>query len=230
MALQADEELFKSAISGYRDAFLVRHSHLPESERNRLWSQQLSQFIPVDREDAALGKPGKRTRQDATPRTLLGSGPPQAKRRATVCLTLVSCSSSSYSFTSYFPIASPGLTIGRARISRRPTSCGEPSHNRPLGMCPDRVRRSRAQFKVPHIDIRLWCARRASRFPSPTGTRQLGQLWASDNPSDRAKQNVSTMLMNIRHPNMRSTWMTPTTSPSPTDQLCLWGWRLDRLD
>ncbi|KAJ5999692.1 hypothetical protein N7481_000101 [Penicillium waksmanii] len=86
MALQADEELFKSAISGYRDAFLVRHSHLPESERNRLWSQQLSQFIPVDREDAAPGKPGKpgkRTRQDATPRTLPGSGPPEAKRRAT---------------------------------------------------------------------------------------------------------------------------------------------------
>ncbi|KAJ5085104.1 hypothetical protein N7532_009875 [Penicillium argentinense] len=84
MALQADEELFKSAISGYRDAFLVRHAHLPESERNRLWGQQISQFIPaIDREDAALGKPGKRTRQDAIPRTLPGSGPPQAKRRAT---------------------------------------------------------------------------------------------------------------------------------------------------
>lgn len=103
MALQADEELFKSAISGYRDAFLVRHSHLPESERNRLWSQQLSQFIPVDDKDTVLGKSGKRTRQDATPRTLLGSGPPQAKRRATVCVTLVSCSSI---FTSTIPTSS----------------------------------------------------------------------------------------------------------------------------
>ncbi|KAJ6134714.1 hypothetical protein N7523_001036 [Penicillium sp. IBT 18751x] len=75
---QADDELFTRAISGYRDAFLVRHSHLPEFERNRLWRQRISAFIDHPE------KPGKRSRQDATPRTLpSGSGLPQAKRRAT---------------------------------------------------------------------------------------------------------------------------------------------------
>ncbi|PYH48018.1 uncharacterized protein BP01DRAFT_379929 [Aspergillus saccharolyticus JOP 1030-1] len=102
----ADDELFTRAISGYRDAFLVRHSHLPESERNQLWSQRLSQFmtttasssassfdasssyrpvpgsgVPED-DGAALEKSGKRTRQD-TPRTLPGSGLPPPKRRVT---------------------------------------------------------------------------------------------------------------------------------------------------
>ncbi|PYH78812.1 hypothetical protein BO82DRAFT_149661 [Aspergillus uvarum CBS 121591] len=102
----ADDELFTRAISGYRDAFLVRHSHLPESERNQLWSQRLSQFmtttasssassfdtsssyrpvpgsgVPED-DSAALEKSGKRTRQD-TPRTLPGSGLPPPKRRVT---------------------------------------------------------------------------------------------------------------------------------------------------
>lgn len=96
---QADDELFTRAMTGYRQAFLVRHSHLPESERNDLWKQRISQFIPaIDYEPIAApsGNPGKRTRQDATPRTLpsSGSGLPQAKRRATVCVTLVSCSRS----------------------------------------------------------------------------------------------------------------------------------------
>ncbi|KAJ5592026.1 uncharacterized protein N7459_002395 [Penicillium hispanicum] len=93
---QADDELFTRAISGYRDVFLVQHSHLSEVERNQLWSQRISQFLtPVERADddaAPAGNPGKRTRQDATPRTLpasassgsgSGSGLPQAKRRAT---------------------------------------------------------------------------------------------------------------------------------------------------
>ncbi|KAJ6129408.1 hypothetical protein N7512_002188 [Penicillium capsulatum] len=85
---QADDELFTRAMFGYRQAFLVRHSHLPESERNHLWKQRISQFIPaIDHEPstAPAGNPGKRTRQDATPRTLpsSGSGLPQAKRRAT---------------------------------------------------------------------------------------------------------------------------------------------------
>ncbi|KAJ5625359.1 hypothetical protein N7510_001668 [Penicillium lagena] len=83
----ADDELFTRAISGYREAFLVQHSHLSESERNQLWSQRLSQFLPAnddDDEGPTGGKSGKRTRQD-TPRTLpsSGSGLPQAKRRAT---------------------------------------------------------------------------------------------------------------------------------------------------
>lgn len=84
---QADDELFTRAISGYRDAFLVRHSNLPEFERNRLWRQRISAFIDHPE------KPGKRSRHDATPRTLpSSSGLPQAKRRATVRVTLVSCS------------------------------------------------------------------------------------------------------------------------------------------
>lgn len=93
-----DDELFTRAISGYRDAFLVQHSHLSESERNHLWSQRLSQFMTVtapqdvstnasDMLNAANASPpdsiGKRTRQDV-PRTI-PSGIPPAKRRATVC-------------------------------------------------------------------------------------------------------------------------------------------------
>jgi len=90
---QAYDELFTRAISGYREAFLVRHSHLPESERNRLWRRRISDFIDQDGPE----KPSKRARQDATPRTLpsasgSGLGLPQAKRRATVRVTLVSCS------------------------------------------------------------------------------------------------------------------------------------------
>ncbi|KAJ6172763.1 hypothetical protein N7470_001830 [Penicillium chermesinum] len=80
---QDDDELFIRAISGYREAFLDRHAHLPEAERNQLWSRRISQFLPNDQETVP-GKPGKRIRQDATPRTLpFGSGLPQAKRRAT---------------------------------------------------------------------------------------------------------------------------------------------------
>ncbi|KAL4927108.1 uncharacterized protein BDV17DRAFT_299314 [Aspergillus undulatus] len=97
----ADDELFKRAISGYRDAFLDRNSHLPEEERNQLWGQQLSQFImpttavsptspayrPVSGSsilghDTCSEKSGKRTRQE-TPRTLPGSGLPPTKRRVT---------------------------------------------------------------------------------------------------------------------------------------------------
>ncbi|CAG7943474.1 unnamed protein product [Penicillium salamii] len=85
----SDDELFTSAISGYREAFLVQHSHLSELERNQLWIERLSQFIPsCDRNDWNDWKPagnlGKRTRQDATPRTLPSdAGLPRAKRRAT---------------------------------------------------------------------------------------------------------------------------------------------------
>ncbi|KAK1142761.1 hypothetical protein N8T08_007393 [Aspergillus melleus] len=97
----ADDELFTRAISGYRDAFLVQHSHLPESERNQLWGQRLSQFIPATASSSlnsyrpvsgsgilenggstTLEKSGKRARQD-TPRTLPGSGLPPTKRRVT---------------------------------------------------------------------------------------------------------------------------------------------------
>ncbi|GES65000.1 hypothetical protein ATEIFO6365_0009049500 [Aspergillus terreus] len=97
----ADDELFTRAISGYRDAFLVRHAHLPESERMQLWTQRLSQFMsptstssasssyrPVpgsgllDHGGSTLENSGKRMRQDV-PRTLPGSGLPPTKRRVT---------------------------------------------------------------------------------------------------------------------------------------------------
>ncbi|KAJ5511403.1 hypothetical protein N7453_003506 [Penicillium expansum] len=47
MTVNLDDELFTSAISGYHEAFLVQHSHLPESERDQLWIERLSQFIPA---------------------------------------------------------------------------------------------------------------------------------------------------------------------------------------
>ncbi|KAL4885197.1 hypothetical protein BJY04DRAFT_214535 [Aspergillus karnatakaensis] len=96
----ADDELFTRAISGYRDAFLDQHSHLPEAERIQLWSQRLCQFMPATAvspttpayrpipgssilgHDSPSEKSGKRTRQD-TPRTLPGSGLPPTKRRVT---------------------------------------------------------------------------------------------------------------------------------------------------
>lgn len=108
----ADDELFTRAISSFRDYFLVQHAHLPESERNQLWTQRLSQFMAPsstsDGTSAASGDSsgtttatatttansrqggsssdnlGKRTRQDV-PRTIPGA-PSPAKRRATVCL------------------------------------------------------------------------------------------------------------------------------------------------
>ncbi|KXG51963.1 uncharacterized protein PGRI_082470 [Penicillium griseofulvum] len=89
MTVTLDDELFTSAISGYREAFLVQHSHLSEDERNQLWIEQLRRFIPApsDRDTnwQSAGSLRKRTRQDATPRTLpySDSGLPQAKRRAT---------------------------------------------------------------------------------------------------------------------------------------------------
>lgn len=121
----ADDELFTRAISGYRDAFLDRHSHLPESERNELWSQRLSQFMtttasssissvasssyrPVPGsglpEDggAALEKSGKRLRQD-TPRTLPGSGLPPPKRRVTVCDLSWSSAPASPPYLRFYP-------------------------------------------------------------------------------------------------------------------------------
>ncbi|OJJ46223.1 hypothetical protein ASPZODRAFT_2076831 [Penicilliopsis zonata CBS 506.65] len=95
-----DDDLFTRAISGYRDVFWKELSHLPESERNELWSQRLNQFIPSTAVSSpsmnlgpspALEKSGKRLRQD-TPRTLPSgtTGLPLAKRRATVRVTLVS--------------------------------------------------------------------------------------------------------------------------------------------
>ncbi|KAJ6127742.1 hypothetical protein N7471_008959 [Penicillium samsonianum] len=89
MTVNLDDDLFTSAISGYHKAFLVQHSHLSESERNQLWIERLSQFIPASNDRDTNWQPagslGKRTRQDATPRTLpySDSGLPRAKRRAT---------------------------------------------------------------------------------------------------------------------------------------------------
>ncbi|KAJ5081106.1 hypothetical protein N7456_013344 [Penicillium angulare] len=102
-----DDELFDSVMTGYREAFLVRYSHLPETELSQLWSNRISPFIPaIDR------KPGKRTRQDAsTPRTLpSGSGLPQAKRRAT---------------TPEFPVTEMRRTISQAPAAASPTNGAE---------------------------------------------------------------------------------------------------------
>ncbi|BDD55395.1 hypothetical protein MAP00_000917 [Monascus purpureus] len=84
-----DDESFTRAISGYRDAWLVQHSHLSESERNQLWSRRLSQFLPVSASPAGLhaGSPmrrsGKRFRQDIPRMLPPDSGFPSAKRQAT---------------------------------------------------------------------------------------------------------------------------------------------------
>jgi hypothetical protein len=42
-----DRTLFTRAISGYRDAFLSEYAHLPKSDQDQLWTQQLAEFIPV---------------------------------------------------------------------------------------------------------------------------------------------------------------------------------------
>ncbi|EAW24495.1 uncharacterized protein NFIA_040710 [Aspergillus fischeri NRRL 181] len=70
-ALREDDDLFTRAISGYRKAFLLRHNHLPESDRNQLWIQRLNQFMPAcnnnnDGDDDAT--------QDTTQPTTLPAG------------------------------------------------------------------------------------------------------------------------------------------------------------
>ncbi|EPS31595.1 hypothetical protein PDE_06550 [Penicillium oxalicum 114-2] len=77
-AIDDDEQLFTRAMTSYREAFLVRHAHLPETQRHLLWRQQLNQFIPSfeGESSSAPSLPlsghvsGKRSRQDVTPRTL----------------------------------------------------------------------------------------------------------------------------------------------------------------
>ncbi|PLB37112.1 uncharacterized protein BDW47DRAFT_40000 [Aspergillus candidus] len=97
-ATMANDDMFSTTISMYRDYFMDQHSHLSESERNQLWSQRLSSFIPttassssyrpvpgsdfLDLDASPCEKSGKRTRQE-TPRTLPVSGPPPTKRRVT---------------------------------------------------------------------------------------------------------------------------------------------------
>lgn len=46
-SLDEDEDLFTRAISGYREVFWCQNAHLSEEERNRLWTQRLSFFIPT---------------------------------------------------------------------------------------------------------------------------------------------------------------------------------------
>lgn len=101
MAVSMDDDLlFTKAISGFRDAFMIQYAHLPESHRNQLWSQRLSQFLPTSTTGCESGHSapeagfldhscslldtGKRPRPD-TPRTIPDYGLPPAKRRATVC-------------------------------------------------------------------------------------------------------------------------------------------------
>lgn len=137
MAILEDDDLFARAISGYRDAFLIEHSHLPESERNQLWNQRLSPFldasgasnyqrahpVPARQKGPSLGSFGKRARQDAF-RISHGSGTPSAKRRVTVCALRFRFRfpASVFAFRSPVPdereLPPPkdfGLTIGRLR-------------------------------------------------------------------------------------------------------------------
>lgn len=152
-----DEQLFTRAMTSYKAAFWVRHAHLPESQRHQLWNRQLNQYIAAEPVPAPAlprtghsqsGNSGKRTRQDATPRTLpaassssgsgsgsgsgSSSGPPQAKRRATVCVTLVTCSRLS-------SLSPTGLTIGRPRIFQRPPIFAASSPRQRLRNPPGRV-------------------------------------------------------------------------------------------
>ena len=156
-APMADDALFTRAISGYRAAFMEHHRALPESHRNQLWTEYLSQFLltaspanPASEGAHSAPNPGyldfpnradylanlgKRSRQD-TPRTILGSGQPLAKRRATVCLpgplfpppctspvlsNAVVRLSSPFPIPLHHPVRSPmdiGLTFDRIRIPR----------------------------------------------------------------------------------------------------------------
>jgi hypothetical protein len=119
-----DEKRVARVMVSYRQASLVRHSHLQESQRHRLWTQKLNQFQSTPEFDnestpaRALPRIGgwlpgtieKRTRMNVNLRTLpaaeaasasgtvsgSGSGSLQAKKRATVCVTLIAFSQPSY--------------------------------------------------------------------------------------------------------------------------------------
>jgi hypothetical protein len=56
-------ELYNRAISVYREAFFVRHFHLPLVERTELWNKQFIWLISIDRDDVA---PSKLTSSDNT--------------------------------------------------------------------------------------------------------------------------------------------------------------------
>ncbi|KAJ9191023.1 hypothetical protein DTO027B5_643 [Paecilomyces variotii] len=168
-----DDELFTRAISGYRDAFLVQHSHLSESERNHLWSQRLSQFMTVtapqdvstnasDMLNAANASPpdsiGKRTRQDV-PRTI-PSGIPPAKRRATtpelpVAIDLTRDLSHASSPAAPQMNQRPSTTISRTGTS---PIASKGSASRAAGM----VRSRSQQLPVPHRQQSIAAARQSS--------------------------------------------------------------------
>ncbi|OJD26658.1 hypothetical protein ACJ73_01957 [Blastomyces percursus] len=92
MAPTFDDSLFTSALTSSRNVFLANNAHLPESEREQLWSQLLISFMPhrnvlagdtLQNGDAS-GTPdpvAKRSWEDV-PRTIPSASPP-AKRRAT---------------------------------------------------------------------------------------------------------------------------------------------------
>lgn len=91
--------LFTRAITSTRELFWTEHSHLPEPERQRLWSQYLARFMTnpsadapaassdVDADDGGVSLSfGKRSRPEVpspSPSTLPLDIPP-AKRRVTV--------------------------------------------------------------------------------------------------------------------------------------------------
>ncbi|EGE78471.2 hypothetical protein BDDG_01408 [Blastomyces dermatitidis ATCC 18188] len=92
MAPTFDDSLFTSALTSSRNVFLANNAHLPELEREQLWSQLLISFMPHQnvlagntlKNGDASGTPdpaAKRSWEDV-PRTIASASPP-AKRRAT---------------------------------------------------------------------------------------------------------------------------------------------------
>ncbi|KAK2882718.1 hypothetical protein FQN49_000080 [Arthroderma sp. PD_2] len=87
------DELFNSVLSSSREAFWRQHSHLPESQRQQLWSQRLEPFMTTPNQqpnythvkgpeaDDTPGLSGKRSRE--TMNHHITSGRPASKRRAT---------------------------------------------------------------------------------------------------------------------------------------------------
>ncbi|KAM5451154.1 hypothetical protein MaudCBS49596_003858 [Microsporum audouinii] len=94
MALSfSSDELFNSVLSSSREAFWQEHSHLPESQRQQLWSQRLEPFMTTPNRQPnythvkgpdtyeAPGLSGKRSREAMNHNLTLGRL--ASKRRAT---------------------------------------------------------------------------------------------------------------------------------------------------
>lgn len=82
MSSNSDDDLFRRALSGYRDAFFSAHSHLPGPDRERLFNERISQFTPSQLIDAPE-QPTKREVSAEPPNVLqLGAVPVQASEHS----------------------------------------------------------------------------------------------------------------------------------------------------